>query len=368
MLTDRQRVGAGFARPELCVLLAYAKNSLAESLLAVELPKDPLLGKDFFEYFPAQLRERFQESILNHRLRREILATVLTNDLVNRVGIAFVDEVGESTGAAPAEVVLAYVAAREIVGARELWAQIEALDNVAPAQTQGELLVEISRSLERVSSWLLHEHAGAEPQALVSRYCSGVQAVQADLGKLLTKAELSARAELGRGWTQVGVPEALAERLGSLQYLLPAVDVVRVAELGRVSLEEAGQLYFKVGRKFGFEWLRSATRALPTRRAWDRQAVAALRDELFASQREVTLAVLRSTPADPDGAARLHDWGMARHAALARTEHLVAELRATQTPDFAMLTVAARQLRSLTASATTAAAGGQREQPSVLLP
>ncbi|MEY2933674.1 MAG: hypothetical protein RL033_4423 [Pseudomonadota bacterium] len=366
VLNDRQRVGAGFARPELCVLLAYAKNSLAESLLAVELPKDPLLGKDFFEYFPAQLRERFKESILGHRLRREILATVLTNDLVNRVGIAFVDEVGESTGAAPSDVVLAYVAAREIVGARELWGQIEALDNVAPAQTQGELLVEISRLIERVSSWLLHEHSGAEPQALVSRYSSGVQALQADLGSLLTKSELSARGELARGWTQVGVPETLAERLGSLQYLLPAVDIVRVAELARVSLEEAGQLYFKVGRKLGFEWLRSATRALPTRRAWDRQAVAALRDELFASQREVTLAVLRSTPADPDGAARLHAWGAARHAALARSEHLVAELRATQTPDFAMLTVAARQLRSLTISAATAPASGQREQPSVL--
>ncbi len=364
VLNDRQRVGAGFARPELCVLLAYAKNSLAESLLSAELPDDPLLSKDFFEYFPAPLRERFKDAMLGHRLRREILATVLTNDLVNRVGIAFVDEVGESTGASPAEVVLAYVAAREIVGARELWAQIEALDNVAPAHTQGELLVEISRLLERVTSWLLHEHMGAEPQALCARYRAGVQAMHAALPSLLTKGEVAARSEVARGWSQVGVPEALAERLGSLQYLLPAVDIVRVAELGRVSLDEAGQLYFKVGRKFGFEWLRSATRALPTRRAWDRQAVAALRDELFASQREVTLAILRSTPADQDSQARLLAWGGARHSALARSEHLVAELRATQTPDFAMLTVAARQLQALAAGATASAAGGALERPS----
>jgi glutamate dehydrogenase len=260
--------------------------------------------------------------------------------------------------------VLAYVAAREIVGARELWAQIEALDNVAPAQTQGELLVEISRLLERVASWLLHEHAGAQPHVLVSRYRSGVQALQSALGSLLTKSELATRGEQARGWTQVGVPEALGERLASLQYLLPAVDIVRVAELGRVNLDEAGQLYFKVGRKFGFEWLRSATRALPTRRAWDRPAVAALRDELFASQREVTLAILRSTPADQDSQARLHAWGSARHAALARSEHLVAELRATQTPDFAMLTVAARQLHSLTAGAVAGTPAEPLERPS----
>ena len=144
--------------------------------------------------------------------------------------------------------------------------------------------------------------------------------------------------------------------MGSLQYLLPSVDIVRVAELARVTVAEAGQLYFKVGRKFGFEWLRHATRALPKRRAWDRQAVAALRDELFASQREVTLAILTSTPADQDGAARLHAWGAARQAALARSEHLVAELRATETHDFAMLTVAARQLESLSKTITSPAA------------
>ncbi|HEU4577378.1 MAG TPA: NAD-glutamate dehydrogenase [Polyangiaceae bacterium] len=347
VLADRQRVGAGFVRPELCVLLAYAKNSLAESLLASELPDDPLLQKDFFEYFPEPLRERYREYIQGHRLRREILVTVITNDLVNRVGIAFVDEVGEATGASPAQVTLAYIAAREILGARELWAQIEALDNLAAAHIQGELLVETSRLIERVTTWLLHEHAGAQPQALVARYRAGVEELRSDLSTLLTKAELAALREQAKIWTKAGVPESLAERVGGLQYLLPSVDIVRVAELARVSLDEAGQLYFKVGRKFGFDWLRNAARALPTLRAWDRQAVAALRDELFASQREVTLAILQSTPADQDGAARLQAWGAVRHAALARSERLVAELRATQAHDFAMLTVAARQLESL---------------------
>jgi len=347
VLVDRQRVGTGFARPELCVLLAYAKNSLAEALLASELPVDPLLTKDFVEYFPSLLRSRYESYLEGHRLRREILVTVITNDLVNRVGIAFVDEVGEATGASSAAVTLAYVAAREIVGAREIWAQIEALDNQAPAQVQGELLVETSRLVERVTTWLLHEHAGALPLMLVNKYRSGVQEIGRGLGSLVTKAEHAALRERTQAWSRAGVPEALVERVGGLQFLLPAVDIVRVAELGRVTLEVAGQLYFRVGRKFGFEWLRGATRALPARRAWDRQAVAALRDELFANQREVTLSILRSTPAELDSAARVHAWGAARHGALARSEHLLAELRATQTHDFAMLTVVARQLEAL---------------------
>src|SRR5690606_15221750 len=109
-LADRQRLGKGFARPELCILMAYAKNSLAEALVAAQLPDEPLLRRDLLEYFPVPLRERYQSFVFGHRLRREIIATVLSNDIVNRVGVAFVSEVGESTGATVGAVTLAYVA------------------------------------------------------------------------------------------------------------------------------------------------------------------------------------------------------------------------------------------------------------------
>jgi glutamate dehydrogenase len=357
-LADRQRMGTGFVRPELCVLMAYAKNWLSEELIAAGLPDDPLLRRELLEYFPLPLRERFGKYIFAHRLRREITATMVTNDLINRVGIAFVNEVGEATGAAPAAVALTYVAAREVVQARELWSAIEALDNRVEASTQVELLVECARLLERVTIWLLHEHPGQDIQANVSGYQTGIRALGLDLGSMLSKAE---RAELGQrslAWTQLGVPQALADRVASLRFLLPGVDIVRVAELSGVELAEAGRLYFRVGRRFGFEWLRARTLGLPTQRAWDRQAVAALRNELFASQRDFTLAILREVPGDADTASRVRAWGASRQSALTRWEQLLAELRATSHLDFAMVTVAARQLKAIAgvpSPATTAA-------------
>jgi len=152
------------------------------------------------------------------------------------------------------------------------------------------------------------------------------------------------------------VPQKLAERVASLRFLLPGVDIVRVAELAAVSLVEAGKLYFSVGRKFGFEWLRGATQTLPTSRAWDRQAVAALRDELFATQRAFTLAILRDTPKELDAAARVNAWRDARKGALLRWEQLLGELRATTTLDFAMVTVAARQLGGMIGTALSSPA------------
>ncbi len=348
VLADRQRAGTGFVRPELCVLMAYSKNALSEALVASDLPDSPLLRRDLIEYFPPPLRERFKSYILVHRLRREIAATVVTNELINRVGIAFVNEVGEATGASPAAIARAYVAAREIVSVQGLWSEIEALDNRVPAATQVDLLVECSRLLERVTTWLLHEHQGTDLQDYVEGYKNGLDEVAVDLLGLLSKNERAALAARAKGWLDVGVPEALAEKIASLRLLLPGVDIVRVAELAGVSVAEAGDLYFRVGRKYGFEWLRGAAQTLPTRRAWDRQAVAALRDELFASQRDFTLSILRETPGDADAGSRVREWGVTRQGAVARWEQLLAELRATANLDFAMVTVAARQLKAMT--------------------
>jgi glutamate dehydrogenase len=279
---------------------------------------------------------------------------VVTNDLINRVGIAFVGEVGEATGAGPNAVTLAYVAAREIVGVRELWAEIEALDNRVPATTQSELLVECSRLLERVTTWLLHEHSEHDTHEFVESYRVGIAELALDLPGLLSRSERAALAEKTRTFTQLGVPEKLAERVASLRFLLPGVDIVRVAELAGVSLVEAGKLYFRVGRKLGFEWLRSATQTLPTRRAWDRQAVAALRDELFATQRAFTLAILRDTPKDLDARGRVAAFCDTRRGAVMRWEQLLGELRATTSLDFAMVTVAARQLGGMIGSTSMA--------------
>jgi glutamate dehydrogenase len=366
-LAERQRSAGGFVRPELCTLMAYAKNSLCEQLIASDLPDTNLLRRDLLEYFPPLLRERYRSYVFVHRLRREITATVITNDLINRVGISFVGEVGEATGASPAAVTLAYVAAREIVGVRDIWASIEALDNLVPAATQSELLVECSRLLERVTTWLLHEHGEHDAHDNVENYQAGIAELALDLAGMLSKAERAALTEKTASWVRVGVPEKLAERVASLRFLLPGVDIVRVAELSGVSLVEAGKLYFRVGRKFGFEWLRAATQTLPTQRAWDRQAVAALRDELFATQRAFTLAILRDTPKELDARGRVAAWRDARTGALLRWEQLLGELRATASLDFAMVTVAARQLGGMIGGspASPAAAAPPRSMTSL---
>ena len=130
-LAERRKSGSSLTRPELAILLAYSKIWLNNHLLASNVPEDPYLSFGTRAVLPRAVRERFPRAIPHHRLRREIIATATTNSLVNRMGPTFVPRAQEDTGAEPAQIARAYTAAREIFGMRELWAQIEALDNKA---------------------------------------------------------------------------------------------------------------------------------------------------------------------------------------------------------------------------------------------
>ena len=145
----------GVTRPEISVLLAYAKNATYEELLHSDLPDDPLLVKDLQRYFPQPLRDGYREAIRRHTLRREIIATAVTNSMINRTGPSFVSEMRERSGMDTAAVARAFTVVREVFGLRPLWTEIEGLDNAASAEAQTLLLREIDRTVDRNTQWFL---------------------------------------------------------------------------------------------------------------------------------------------------------------------------------------------------------------------
>ena len=156
VLAERRSQGKGLTAPEFSILLSYTKITLYRRLLASDLPEDPYLSDELERYFPSPLRERFSEQMREHRLRREITATSVVNDLVNRGGPSFAFRLGEETGAEPAEIARAYTAACEVFDMRSLWDDVESLDNVVDAQTQTRMLLDWRRLVERATRWFLH--------------------------------------------------------------------------------------------------------------------------------------------------------------------------------------------------------------------
>jgi glutamate dehydrogenase len=348
---DRMRRGEGLSRAEIAVLLSYSKLVLYDQLLESNLPDDAYFAADLATYFPKPLRQPYAAQIGRHRLKREIVVTVVSNNLINRVGINFVHEVREKTGMPPEEVVKAYVIAREIFGMRALWAEIEALDNKVPAALQARMLVECGRLIERETVWLLREVGiPLDIAGEVARFGEGVGTLVARIESLLSPADRELLDQRSSQFVAEGAPQALARRIASLPLLAPVCDVVRIAATLQLPVERVAEAYFKIGERFGFDWLRRSAGSLPTDTAWDKLAVSAIVDDFYGHQSELTTRVLngKGKVAAAGGTDKvIATWSAGREPLVARTEQLLEELKSSGTPDFAMLAVANRQLKSM---------------------
>ena len=349
-LGERQKKSQGLSRAELSVLLSYAKLQLYDELLASDLPDDPYMEATLVDYFPSALRKTYQAQIAGHRLRREIIATVVTNSIVNRCGTTFVHEVKEKTGLPAGDIARAYVTSRSIFGVRDLWGEIEALDNKVPAAVQAAMLAECGRLVERGTVWLLRE-AGLplDIERAEGDYAAGVTEISQGLGKMITDADRRILAERAASYSDHGVPKELAARVADLAILPPACDIVRIAGRAKIPVSQAGSAYFAIGARFGFDWLRRAAGHLPADTAWDKLAVTAIIDDLFGHQSELTDRVI-STAENGASLEMIDAWAAARRPLVSRAEQLISELKASGTPDLAMLAVANRQLKSLVGS------------------
>ncbi len=352
IILERQAAGIGLSRPELAVALSYAKITLYDELLSSDLPDDPYMARDLLNYFPSPLRERFKDQIARHRLRREIVATVVTNDIVNRAGITFIHEVKEKSGMAAADVARAYTISREVFGMRALYAQIEALDNQVPADVQAEMLTECGRLIERGTGWFLRQAAfPLDIEGEVSGYAQEIARIASNLHNLLEESDRALLAGRVAKLTSSGVPEDLAQRIASLPLLYAGCDIVRIARGGSLGGLEVGRSYFAIGARFGFDWLRGAASRLPSDSAWDKLAVTAIIDDLYGHQGELTSRVVNGGAKKLDSPEEIiGSWAEGRRSLVARTEQLLGELQTVGAPDLAMLAVANRQLRAMVES------------------
>ncbi len=342
-LAARSAQGRGLVRPELAVLLAYAKMTLYEALLASALPDFAELADELRSYFPRAVGYRLAEQIATHPLHREIVATGVTNEIVNRARITFVHDMRARTGRSAAEVAQAYIIVREVFDLRHLWTEVEALDDKVAAQMQIEMLLEIADLVERAAAWLLYRKR-LEIGLEIGRFGQSVHSIAASLFDLLPPSDRNLVSERSLHFAEAGVPEALATRVGGTMFLAAALDIADLAERSGHELDRAARVYYAVGAQFALDEMRVAARRLRAETPWQKQAVEATIDDLFALQTDLAARILASSsstqPEDPIAA-----WSADHAAALSPAEPLLRELRVTAAPDLAMLVVAGRQLR-----------------------
>jgi glutamate dehydrogenase len=348
------RTDTGLSAPELAVLMAYVKIVLENEILQDSLPDEPWTAEVLAEYFPTPLRQRYADRMAEHRLRRDIVTTVLVNEVINRGGITFVYRVMEETAASAADVIRAYVVVREVFGLRELWASIEALDNQVPGEVQTGLYLDTRRLLDRAVRWLVsNRRSPLDVTGEIARLRAGVALLLPKLGDLFHGTEREALTGHVDQLVASGVPRELAERSTRLMYSFGLLDVVETAaEIDR-DVEEVASVYFTLSDRLRVDALLSKISLLPREDRWQTLARMALRYDLYAALAALTTEVLNSTASDAAPQDRVVQWEQANPTSISRARKAMAEFDDSR-GDLAALSVLLRQIRTLV---RTSAAG-----------
>ena len=344
-MTERKLRGMGLTRPELSVLLSYSKLVAYPALLASDIPEDPYLSKELVRYFPEPLQQKYAKAMEGHRLKREIIATAVTNSTINRMGATFLMRMEEDSGRNVGEIARAYTITRETLDARELWAQIDALDGKVIEATQVDALQVIWELQRSFTRWLL-SRPGAVPAitTAVERYHDGFRDIRAGDG-ILPESQRPQYEASRKAWRGKGLPAALADQLAALPYLEACPNIIELARERKLRAVEVAKVYFRLADALREPWLRAQIEALEVDGRWHAVARGVLRDELAVQMRTLTRQVLAMPGKDAD--AKVNAWLARDDAALRFTLSMLAELAAQKSLDYPTSSVAVQRLAQL---------------------
>ncbi|MGG6379572.1 NAD-glutamate dehydrogenase [Paenarthrobacter sp. NEAU-H11] len=347
-LRERLQQGQGLTSPELSVLAAYAKIELATALRESDLADDPWFRQTLRAYFPAQLRERFDAELDTHPLRREIIATVVANDMINLGGITFAFRVMEETSASEAAVAKAFVALREIYELDHMVGELNSLPASFPTEHWSAVHLDIRRLLDRAVRWLLGQGTVSRPIAdVVSEFKPVMEPMRAHLLDYLRgddRERVAGWLETAREWE---LPEGLALRWAELFESFVLLDIAKIAHGRKEPVNEIAAVYYTVFNRFHADSLLERISSLPRQDRWQALARAALRDDLYSTISDMTMAVLDATAASDSPEARLKDWEAQNAEQLSRAKSMFDEVNSLEADDMASLSVALRLLRSI---------------------
>jgi glutamate dehydrogenase len=347
-IAAREAAGHGLVSPENAVLVAYSKITLTQQIEDSTLPDEPWFQRALAGYFPPAIAERFADDLVNHPLSREIVTTVVVNDMINRSGTTFVHRAIEETGADAPQITRAYAITREVFGLPRLWADIEALDNVVPTSAQHAGYKEIRRLIDRATRWFVDvRYPITDVAAEIARFQPTVSELGPRMPELLRGAEvenLHSECERLQG---LGIPKELAVRLGELLNAFLLLDVVEIANASEHSATEIAELHFALSAEFSVDDLLTAITKLPRDDRWSVLARAAVRHDVYAALSSITSAVLRSTDDSLTGEQRMAAWIAHNAERVDRARGTVQAALARDEVDLATLSVALRVMRGL---------------------
>ncbi|WP_373181717.1 NAD-glutamate dehydrogenase [Halomonas campaniensis] len=350
VLEERAANQQGMLLPELSVLISYAKSVLKGDLIASEVPDDPTIARYVERIFPKALVERYRDEMYEHRLKREIVATQVANDLVDHMGIVFVRRLIDSTGAGRADIARAYVIAREVFQLGTLWQQIEALDNRVASAVQYDMMLDLMRLIRRATRWFLRSRTGMSTQETIDYFAPRLAPLQESIGKRLRGEELEAW-EARRGeLVEAGVPEGLAAIVAAAGSLYAALGIIQAARQADEKPQKVAEVFYEIGARLELPWMSRQITELRVRDSWQAQARETFRDDIDRQQLALTVSVLQMEGGPREATERVDQWLTLHGSMHSRWCRLLEQVGSGSQGGFPLFAVAVRELVDLAES------------------
>ena len=347
-VVERIAQNKGLTRPELSILLSYSKLTYKKVLLDSSSLSEDCYNPLLLDYFPIQLQEKYTPEILQHPLRKEIIATLLSNMITNYIGIGFGFRIREETGASIENIAKAYVVCVEIFGLNDTWRSLEQLDNVVSEHDRHECFRSVTGLLERSISWLLrNKSSNFDVSQLIERYKTDINLLHKVISNTMIGQSRKNYIASCERFIEYKLPADIAEELADKTTLASAFDIIEIKSKLGTDIESTAKLFYAVSDRLQLHWIRSSTSKSIVLNHWNNLAVVNMRNELHANQHKLTEMILQSVTDKSHISEALVQWEDQHTEALERYDNMINELSAMRNLDFPAISVAVSEVRRL---------------------
>lgn len=335
----------GITRPEASVMLAYAKMEIYNGLLSSNLIDDEYFTHDLFAYFPQTMQKKFADEIKHHQLRREIIATEITNLLVNKTSLTLVNQLAQDTGFTIAEAVKSLIIAIDALKVREIWDEIEELDGKVAPEIQIRSFLKIADLLETTAVWLLNHERGSEIGSTVKKFQKIVDQLKVTLPKTLKKE--THQEKLTLYGNEIG--QELASKIVLLDLTTSAFDVAQISTDSGLKVDAAAEIYLALDDLFSFKWIKNKINVLGHTNYWQKMSAHALLEELRSEQTKLAtkIAHLCHSSNCKEADALVEAFIDLNKPEIDKINSFIAELKTQPDLDLSMFIVTLGRFRSL---------------------
>ena len=348
---ERADVEQGLTRPELCVLLAYAKMSVKGAIAQSDLAGDPSLVRYFMDYFPDDAKDAAgDEGLDGHRLRREIITSQLTNDVVDLMGATFVHRLVRDTGQSADVVVRAWVVAAGLADHRGVMRELSEQGKGLRTSDAYRWLLGLARVLERTTRWVLsNTDSEGALGILIKKWRTGLGELRERFGDLVTGPDRSLFERRVEQLEAHGADPRLARRLMTLRFLDQLLEILRIGEMTGAGAVSVGEAYYAGSESLGIPLIREQIASSASEDRWEQRAALALTDDLSRVHHRVVCSVMDDAGAAGGAKAATDRLLKSRNRYLDRVHRLTEEIRGEEDVSLAGISVVVRELSAFAA-------------------